>query len=172
MSPDDSRRSVALTLSTIPIICLIDHSLTHKHQNRSYIRHLAQQINEEEEEKKRSNDRSHRRTRMRITYRWKYTKRMLTMAIANRTVYNLGDPRRILEGGAQHRDVYQCFRVFVAAWIDSSAQVSRIVLRTSRKKSYTLFFSSFGLVDTLFRQEQLNIGCPYESYQNKRIVYN
>lgn len=30
-----------------------------------------------------------------------------------------------LEGGAVYRDVYQCFRVFVAAWIDSSAQVSQ-----------------------------------------------
>lgn len=33
----------------------------------------------------------------------------------------------VLEGGAVYRDVYQCFRVFVAAWIDSSAQVSQHV---------------------------------------------
>lgn len=39
------------------------------------------------------------------------------------TISELQRPH-VLEGGAQHRDVYQCFRVFVAAWIVSSAQVS------------------------------------------------
>lgn len=44
---------------------------------------------------------------------------------AARLIAAAGIQPHVLEGGAVYRDVYQCFRVFVAAWIDSSAQVSQ-----------------------------------------------
>lgn len=44
---------------------------------------------------------------------------------SRRTIAGVVRPYGLQRWGRVSHDVYQCFRVFVAAWIDSSAQVSR-----------------------------------------------